>query len=54
VGDITLFDSDNDVLKYVCEGREIPLMIDVKRKDKDVMHAILDIFSRNGFEVMKL
>lgn len=54
VGDITLFDSDNDVLKYVCEGREIPLMIDVKRKDKDVMHAILEIFSRNGFEVMKL
>lgn len=54
VGDITLFDSDNDVLKYVCEGREIPLMIDIKNKDKKDLHIVLELFERNGFEVMKL
>ena len=51
-GAIAFFDDDGDVLTYTCEGRNIPLFIDVARKDRDVFYLIFKIFQDNGFEVI--
>ena len=49
-GDVAFFDEDGDVLTYVLDGRKIPLMIEVSRKEKDNFYLLFSALKQNGFE----
>ncbi len=50
-GWIAFYDSNDDVLNYICDGRSIDLAWHINKKDKDIFFAIFSIFKENGFEV---
>ena len=53
-GTIAFFDDDDEVLQYVCDGRQISLLVDVSKEYKDTFYFMFSIFKDNGFEVSVL
>ncbi len=51
-GSVALFDRDDGVLYYDVEGfnNPLPLIFDVKRKQKSVLNTLLSVFKGNGFD----
>ena len=51
-GSVALFDSEDDVLYYDVEGfnNPLPLIFDVKRKQKGILNTLLSVFKGNGFD----
>ncbi len=55
-GMVAFFDSDGQVLTYICDGRRIPLVLEVTRDDTNKkdgnFYIVYSILNENGFKLI--